>query len=194
MTPIDFRQLRTVVAHPRDADGEYLIRQLHRLGCRAEHLWPPPSRLEARADLLFTVIGEHRCELGGSGPETPHGALIAIVERGEGWSAQHLLDANPHAALVRPFESAAILTSILVARNNSGYQGRLLQKIAKLDETLRSTRTIERAKAILMEKRHIDEPAAYSYLREQAMKRRIPIRAIADVVVQSDEVWSGGNE
>ncbi len=191
VTPLDFRQLRIVVAHPRDNDGEQLIRHLQRLGGRVEHMWPPPTRLEARADLVFSLIGQQNWEFGNSGLETPHGALIAIVDPAEAWSAQLLVDANPHAVLVKPFEAPAILTSILVARNNSGYQWRLLHKISKLEETLRSSRTVERAKTILMEKRQIGESAAYSYLREQAMRKRIPIGAIAAVVVESDEVLSG---
>ena len=191
VTPLDFRQLRIVVAHPRDNDAEQLIRHLQRLGGRVEHMWPPPTRLEARADLVFSLIGQQNREFGNSGLETPHGALIAIVDPAEAWSAQLLVDANPHAVLVKPFEATAILTSILVARNNSGYQWRLLHKISKLEETLRSSRTVERAKAILMEKRQIGESAAYSYLREQAMRKRIPIGAIAAVVVESDEVLSG---
>ncbi len=191
VAPIDLRQLSIVVAHPRDNDGEQLIRHLQRLGGRVEHVWPAPGRLEARADLVFYLIGQQNRDLHGLGFEAPHGALIAIVDPTEVWSAQSFIDTNPHAALVKPFEVTTILTSIFVARNNSGYQRRLLHKISKLEETLRATRTVERAKAILMEKRQIGESAAYSYLREQAMKKRMPIGAIAAVVVESDEVLSG---
>ena len=35
---IDFRDLRMVVAHPRDHDGDLLIRHLQRLGCRVPRL------------------------------------------------------------------------------------------------------------------------------------------------------------
>jgi len=93
--------------------------------------------------------------------------------------------------LTKPFDAAVMLTNIVVARNNSRYQGRLLSKIAKLEETLRSLRKVERAKVILMEKRHIDESEAYAYLRDQAMKKRLPIGVVATVVIESDEVLSG---
>jgi hypothetical protein len=39
----DFRDLRAVVAQPRDADGELLIRCLQRSGVRVECIWPPPT-------------------------------------------------------------------------------------------------------------------------------------------------------
>ena len=141
--------------------------------------------------MSFASLISRTRDLGSSALEASHGALIAIVDPADAWSAQVLVDANPHAVLVKPFEATAILTSILVARNNSGYQWRLLHKISKLEETLRSSRTVERAKAIFMEKRQIGESAAYAYLREQAMRKRIPIGAIAAVVVESDEVLSG---
>jgi two-component system, response regulator PdtaR len=189
--PLDFRPLRIVVAHPRDDDGEQLIRHLQRLGGRVEHFWPAPERLEAQADIIFCTIGQASRDLGRQSLDKSHGALIGIVDPADAWSAQVLLDANPHALLLKPFGATAVLTSILVARNNSGYQWRLLRKISKLEEILRSSRTVERAKAILMEKRHIGESAAYSYLRDQAMRKRIPIGAIAAVVVESDELLSG---
>jgi AmiR/NasT family two-component response regulator len=190
-TSFDLRSLRIVVAHPRDHDGEILIRSLQRLGAQIEQVWPAPDRQEERADLVFYLLGQQSRDLLSLGFEATHSALIVIVDPSEALSAQSFVDSNPHAALIKPFDTAAILTSIFVARNNSGYQRRLLHKISKLEETLRSTRTVERAKAILMQKRRIGESAAYSYLRDQAMKKRIPIGAIAAVVVESDEMLSG---
>jgi AmiR/NasT family two-component response regulator len=187
-TSFDLRSLHIVVAHPRDHDGEILIRSLQRLGGQIEQVWPAPDRQEERADLVFYLLGQRSRDLLSLGFEATHSALIVIVDPSEALSAQSFVDSNPHAALIKPFDTAAILTSIFVARNNSGYQRRLLHKISKLEETLRSTRTVERAKAILMQKRRIGESAAYSYLRDQAMKKRIPIGAIAAVVVESDEM------
>lgn len=189
-THVDFRQLRTVVAHPRDHDGELLIRHLQRLGCRVEHLWPPPIRLEAQADLVFCLVEQSTRELCSALAETSQGTLIGIIEPGNERAPQLLVDARPHAVLNKPFDAAVILTNIVVARNNSRYQGRLLTKIAKLEETLRALRKVERAKVILMEKRHIDESAAYEYLRDQAMKKRLTIGMVATAVIESDEVLS----
>jgi AmiR/NasT family two-component response regulator len=190
-TSFDLRSLKVVVAHPRDPDGEVLIRSLQRLGGQVEHVWPAPERQGERADLVFYLLGQQNRDLLSLRFEAAHTTLIVIVDPSEALSAQGFANSNPHAALVKPFDTAAILTSILVARNNSGYQRRLLHKISKLEETLRSARTVERAKAILMQKRRIGESAAYSFLRDQAMKKRIPIGAIAAVIVESDEVLSG---
>lgn len=188
---VEFLQLRIIVAHPRDHDGELLIRQLQRLGCRVDHWWPPPARLESKADLVFCLLDQRTRELCRALVETSQGALIGIIEAGNERVPQLLVDASPQAVLTKPLDAAVILTSMVVARNNFRYQARLLNKISKLEETLRSIRRVERAKVILMEKRHISESEAYAYLRAQAMKKRLPIGAIAAVVVESDEVLSG---
>ena len=45
---------------------------------------------------------------------------------------------------------------------------------------------IDRAKAILMKRRAIDEPAAYALLRGQAMRTNRRIAEIAEAIVTSD--------
>ena len=90
-THVDFRQLRTVVAHPRDHDGELLIRHLQRLGCRVEHLWPPPVRLEAQADLVFCLVEQSTRELCRALAETSQGTLIGIIKQAK-ISREELMD------------------------------------------------------------------------------------------------------
>jgi AmiR/NasT family two-component response regulator len=187
---IDYRQLRVVIAHPRDPDGETLLRHLQRLGCRVDHLWPTPDRLDADADLVFCLIEPETRPFCVSLTEKAHAALIGIVDPIHPKTMQLLADVNPLAVLTKPVGPAALLTNLVVARNNSRYQRRLQSKISKLEETLRSVRKVERAKTILMEQRHIDESEAYAYLREQAMKKRVPIGVIATVVVESNDVLS----
>lgn len=187
---IDYRQLRVVVAHPRDPDGEILVRHLQRLGCRVDHLWPTPDQLDADADIVFCLIEPETRPFCVSLIDKAHAALIGVVDPTHPRSMQLLTDVNPLAVLTKPVDSAALLTNLVVARNNSRYQRRLQSKISKLEETLRSVRKVERAKTILMEQRHIDESEAYAYLREQAMKKRVPIGVIATVVVESNDVLS----
>ena len=192
--PIDFRQLRIAVVHPRDRDSELLIRQFQRWGGVVEQIWPPPLRLDRDEDVVVALINRETRELCRSQAETSFSLLIGILDGADGGSLSLLVEASPQAVLCKPFNPAVVLTSIIVARNNHLYQKRLLTKISKLEDTLRSARKIERAKAVLMKKRHLDEGQAYAYLREQAMKKRMPIGAVAGVVVESDEVLSADNE
>ncbi len=194
LIPIDFRKLRIAVVHPRDRDGEMLIRQFQRWGGMVEQIWPPSPRLEHLADIVVALIVRDTRELCRSLAETPLSALVGIVDGSDSGSLRLLVEASPHAVLGKPFNPVVVLTSMIVARQSHLYQKRLLTKIAKLEDTLRSARKIERAKAVLMQKRHFDESEAYAYLREQAMKKRLPIGAIAGVVVEADEVLPTGEE
>jgi AmiR/NasT family two-component response regulator len=191
---IDFRQLHVVVAHPRDHDGDVLLRYLQSLGCHVEHLWPPVDRLEGSCDLLFGLIDAQTRPLLGSVAGGAALAIIGVVDPASTGTLQLLRDIGPQAVLHKPIDPPAILANVVVARSNARYQKRLLGKIAKLEETLRSVRKVERAKAILMETRHLDESSAYAYLREQAMRKRVPIGVVAGVVVDSKEMLSDKKE
>jgi AmiR/NasT family two-component response regulator len=39
-----------------------------------------------------------------------------------------------------------------------------------------------------MQRRRIGEPEVYNYIREQAMRRRVPVGTVANVVVESNEI------
>jgi AmiR/NasT family two-component response regulator len=191
---IDFRQLHVVVAHPRDHDGDVLMRYLHSLGCHVEHLWPPADRNEVHCDLLFGLIDAQTRELLVAVAGSVATTIIGVIDSTSTSTLQLLRDIGPQAVLHKPFDPPAILANVVVARSNARYQKRLLGKIGKLEETLRSVRKVERAKAILMETHRLDESAAYAYLREQAMRKRVPIGVVAGVVVDSKEMLSDEKE
>jgi AmiR/NasT family two-component response regulator len=117
-------------------------------------------------------------------------AVVGIVDPHEAACLRLVAEVTPHAVIVRPVDQAAILPNVVLARNTAKYQLRQLGKIAKLEETLRSYRKVEQAKAILMQQRAIGEPEAYNFLREQAMRRRVPVGVIASAVVDLNEVLS----
>jgi len=191
---INFRQLRVVVAHPRDHDGELLIRHIQRLGCRVNCVWPPGSAVEDELDVLLCLVDPAARALLGVATAQSGPAVVAIIDPRYPGSLRLLHEATPHAVINRPIDPATVVPNIVVARNNLRYQRRQLRKVAKLEETLRSYRKVEQAKAILMERRKIGEPEAYRYLRDQAMRRRVPISVIATAVVDSNEVLSGDKE
>ena len=178
-------ELLVTIVNPYDADGARLARELRRHGGRVEHLWPPPDRLTEPPDLLFLVLDDETQPLAASLVESPRTAVIGLLGR-----AEFRPGALPHALLFKPFEPSAIAATVAVALGNFGYQRRLLGKVAKLEETLRSMRKVERAKAILMERRRIDEQTAYAFLRDQAMKKRVPIGVIASSVIDSQDLLS----
>lgn len=189
--PIDFHQLRIIVIHPRDHDGEFLLRNLQRLRCQVDLLWPAPDKIGTAVDITFCLLQAETyalcCEL----MHTRQTAIAGIVDPANPQAPQLLAAVGPQAVLTKPFDATAILTNVLVAYKNSRYQKRLLNRIAKLEEILKSIRTVERAKRILMQARNIDESEAYAFLRDQAMKKRISIGSVASVVVESGNILLG---
>ena len=185
--PPDFHALRVAIVHPRDRDGEELLRQVRRLGCAAELHWPPPE-LKGEVDLLFCLVNRETRALIEEWTARGVAAVIAVADASDGVAQQFLHDATPHATLVKPIGPGAVALQIVVARQASRYQQRMQAKIAKLEETLRLFRKVEQAKTVLMNRRNLDEPKAYAYLREQAMRRRVPVGVIATAIVESDAV------
>jgi AmiR/NasT family two-component response regulator len=180
--------LRVLVLHPRDRDGETLVRQAQRLGCDVRHEWPPDAKPGTDADLVICLVDESTRDM----LDPAHtAAVVGVVVPGDA-AALKLLAANAaHAVILKPVDAAAVLTNLIVAHNNARYERRLLSKISKLEETLRSARKVERAKAILMQRRNFDEPEAYAFLRTLAMRRRVPIGEVATAVIESSEMLSG---
>jgi hypothetical protein len=81
-----------------------------------------------------------------------------------------------------------------MARAVRGYQGRLLSKVAKLEETLRSRREIERATRILMELKGLTEDRAYQLLRQQATAQRLATGVVARSIITAHRVFGDRTE
>jgi AmiR/NasT family two-component response regulator len=50
------RSLNVCVFHPEDQDGQEIIGQLHRIGCRVQAFWPALDKLPADVDLVFLAV------------------------------------------------------------------------------------------------------------------------------------------
>ena len=187
----DLRGLQIWVVLPRDRDGEGLIHHLQRLGAQPRHVWPPPDRLDPQVELLFCLVDRETRALAGTLIEAAADlTVIGVTDPANPHTLQLLSSLNPHGVLIRPIDPGAVLSCVAVARSNVSFQRRLRTKIAKLEERLRTVRKVDQAKAILMAQRHIDEPQAFAFLRELAMRRRVPIGLVASLVVESNEVLS----
>jgi AmiR/NasT family two-component response regulator len=189
----DFRQLRIAIVHPPDRDGQTLIRHLQRLRCEITPVWPAPAKIDT-ADIAFCLLQSDTYPLCSELMRARTIGLVAIVDPSLPQVLQILAALGPHAAMTRPFDPVAILTNVIIASTNSRYQKRLSNKIAKLEETLRSIRMVERAKVVLMKARNIEEPEAYAYLRDQAMRKRTSVGSIASVIVESGNILLGSRD
>lgn len=184
------KELRVLVIHPHDSDGERIVRCLRRIGCDTEMAWPPPAELPAGLDAVFFLIEESmRRPLSWFGNRPP-AAIVGIVGQETPDILRLLADCGPHAVVGKLADPFAILTSLSVAHNIFRYEGRLHTKIRKMEETLRSVRRVEQAKTILMRTKNIEEQEAYEYLRRHAMNKGLPIGKVASAVIDATEMFS----
>lgn len=160
------------------------------MGAKVECQWPPADTVDRQSDFLICSIEPAARTLLEIATATAGPAVLGIMDAHNSESLRLLSEVTPHAIIVRPVDQAAILPNLVLARSNAKYQQRQQTKIAKLEETLRSYRKVEQAKTILMHQREIGEPEAYNFLREQAMRRRVPVGVIASAVVELNEVLS----
>ena len=181
----NLRDSKVVVIHPRDREGEDLSRQLQRIGCQVQAVWPPPTTLATPADAVFFLIdSEQPLAMPWRTAETT-AALIAVLDYENPTMLKVLLDANAHGVLIRPIRPVGVLSTLVLAMSLRGYETRLNQKVAKLEETLRTRREIEKATRLLMRLRNLGEDEAYQYMRKQATAKRVPVAAIATSIIHA---------
>lgn len=186
--PFEFSSLDIVVACERDDSGDPLIRDLQHTRARVRHVWPVPAHLPDDTDVIFCDFAP---DLAGRIPWVPgdsKAALVVMFARGASPDLGLLFHCAPDAVLHRPFTAQAVVTSLVLARAHFTYEQRLRSRIGKLDETLRTIRCVERAKAILIARRNMREDEAYQFMRRQAMSRRVSISAIANAIVDTEEM------
>lgn len=184
----ELADLAIVVVAPDDDQTSFLLRELQRYRMRAHRIWPMPESIPGDADVVYC---EYSHDLARRLPWIPgdaRSALVVILPTNDPIQADALSNATPDAVLSRPFTGNVILASLVLAHSQFRYEQRLRTKIEKMDENLRSMRTVERAKAILMTTRRMAENEAYSFIRRQAMDRRVSASAVAAAIVDSFEL------
>lgn len=189
----DLRDLAVLVVHPPDADGQALMDQLKRIGCRAEMIWPPPKSMPAGTDVVFAgVFVETHEEMRGMlrRVERPGATIIGVVDYENPAMIELVLDIGAFAVTSKPVRTFGMLTNMVVARSNWLQATELQGKISRLEKKISGQKKIAKAKSILMEMHNISEKDAYATLRAQAMTKRIPIEEMAVAIINANELLS----
>jgi len=182
--------LRIAIIAARDDDGERLIRELQRLRCTIKHIWPMPPQIPVQFDVIFCTLSPDLPQRLPWIPGEPAAALV-VVDPGDGSIDLGLLhNCAAHGVLHYPATPRSVEVALSLARGHFLYEKRLRGRIDKLDESLRTMRSVERAKSLLIRIKNMTEEEAYDYLRKQAMERRVTIGAVARAVVDSIELLS----
>ena len=117
--------------------------------------------------------------------------IAMFVDQSDAQSTMAAVDAGVSAYVVDGLAKQRIKPVLDLAIRRFQAFSRLQAELAEAKSALADRQTIDRAKAILMKRRGLDEPAAYALLRGHAMTSNRRIAEVADAIVTSDALMGG---
>jgi len=105
--------------------------------------------------------------------------VVMFVDRSEPGLAEEAVRAGVSAYVVDGLSAARVRSVLEVAMSRFQLMNGLRQDLEKAKADLASRKTVERAKALLMKERGLDEDAAYRLLRKLSMDTGRPLGAVA---------------
>jgi response regulator NasT len=105
--------------------------------------------------------------------------VVMFVDRSEPGLAEEAVRAGVSAYVVDGLAKARVRSVLEVAMSRFALMHQLRQDLDKAKADLASRKTVERAKALLMKERGLEEEAAYRLLRKLSMDTGRPLGAVA---------------
>ena len=99
-------------------------------------------------------------------------------------------EAGALAYLLKPVAAEELAASLSLALARHREKELLRSEIEKLEETLHERETIDKAKAILMERVGLNENEAYSRMRQRAREKRVKMVQVAQTIIAAEEFLS----
>ncbi len=93
-------------------------------------------------------------------------------------------DAGAMAYLVKPFGKGDLVPAIEMAVSRFAELSELEREVADLNERLETRKAVDRAKGILQQTLGVSEPDAFRWIQKTAMDLRLPMRTVAEGVVE----------
>ena len=112
--------------------------------------------------------------------------IAMFVDQSDAEATGAAIDAGVSAYVVDGLSKQRIKPVVDLAIRRFQAFSRLQRELVEAKNALADRATIDKAKAILMKRRQIDEPAAYALLRGQAMRTNRRIVEIAEAIVTSE--------
>lgn len=119
--------------------------------------------------------------------------VVMFVDRSEPGLAEEAVRAGVAAYVVDGLSSARVRPVLEVAMSRFHLMHQLRADLAKAKADLASRKTVERAKALLMKERDLDEEAAYRLLRKLSMDTGRPLGAVAADLLAFAGLLKGGD-
>ena len=117
--------------------------------------------------------------------------VVMFVDRSEPGLAEQAVLAGVSAYVVDGLSAARVRSVLEVAMSRFQLMNGLRQDLEKAKADLASRKTVERAKALLMKERGLEEEAAYRVLRKLSMDTGRPLGAVAADLVAFAGVLKG---
>lgn len=112
--------------------------------------------------------------------------IAMFVDQSDAESTSAAVDAGVSAYVVDGLAKQRIKPVLDLAIRRFQAFSRLQAELAEARTALADRQTIDRAKAILMKRKGLDEPAAYALLRNHAMRSNRRIAEVAEAIVTSE--------
>lgn len=120
--------------------------------------------------------------------------IAMFVDRSDNETMQAAIDAGVSAYIVDGLRQERVKNILDMAIGRFNAFARLERELEEARSALEERKTIDKAKGIIMRLRGVDENAAYKLLRKTAMNQNRKIYEVAEGLVVSAELLSGGNE
>ena len=117
--------------------------------------------------------------------------VVMFVDRSEPGFAEDAVRAGVSAYVVDGLSSARVRSILEVAISRFQLMNQLRVDLSKAKADLASRKSVERAKALLMAERGLDEDAAYKLLRKLSMDTGRPLGAVASDLLAYAGVLKG---
>lgn len=117
--------------------------------------------------------------------------IAMFVDQSDEESIVAAVDAGVSAYIVDGFRKERIKPILDLAVRRFQAFSKLQDELAEAKNQLAERKTVDRAKAILMKRRGIDEPAAYALLRTHAMQSNRRIAEVAEALITADNLMGG---
>jgi response regulator NasT len=120
--------------------------------------------------------------------------VVMFVDRSEPGLAEQAVLAGVSAYVVDGLSATRVRSVLEVAMSRFQLMNGLRNDLEKAKADLASRKTVERAKALLMKERALDEDAAYKLLRKLSMDTGRPLGAVAADLLAFAGVLKGGDQ
>ncbi len=117
--------------------------------------------------------------------------IAMFVDRADDSSIEAAIDAGVSAYVVDGMKPDRIRSVLDVAIKRFHAFARLRSELDDVRGQLAERKTLDAAKALLMKKRGMDEPAAYAALRKAAMDSGRKIGDVADALLTAEKLMGG---